>query len=380
MGPIPPSSTCPARSGYDSCVIPAAPSPTSSTGKRAIGPEKDRGCQTGAGFVGQGFEPVDSTYGLDEQQKYVASIGARTEVMMQSTTATPQDADDLVEYLNAPVGTNPNGGIAWAKQPAANGHPAPYHITRWEVGNEPFLANQRYWRSTGTTTAMQEYVFGGTERQVGRPMGRGCDHRASVVSDGTAGQQFSVRYPSVVPGSQQVRVDDQVWRPVAELSTAGADEHVYTFDPTTGTATFGDGTNGAVPPKGSAVTADYDSGRHAGFVDFYRAMKKVDPHIDVCASWATVEFVELMGTRPYDCLGVHQYARPDKTGTPQQFYDRLVPSATGVTDRLGDLQDAIRSDHGRATSPTLRSASMALSAAAPAPGSPAGPVRSCRRS
>lgn len=321
--------------------------------KRAIGPQEDRGCQTGAGFVGQGFAPVDSAYGVDEHQQYVAKIGAETEMMMQSTTATPQEAADFVEYMNAPLGTNPNGGVAWAQRRAANGHPAPYHITRWEVGNEPYLGNQRYWRSTDTDTAMREYAFGGTERQVGEPMGKGCDHRASVVSDGTAGQQFSVRYPSVVPGSQQVSVGGQLWQPVADLSTAGADDHVYAFDATTGTATFGDGTHGAVPPTGSAVTADYDSGQHPGFVDFYSAMKKADPRIDVCASWATVDFVDLMGNRPYDCLGVHQYGKPDKTGTPQQLYDRLVPSASGVTDKLGDLQDAIREDRGPLHQPYL---------------------------
>lgn len=321
--------------------------------KRAVGPQDDRGCQTGGGFVGQGFEPLDSRYGVDENQRYVASIGASTEMMMQSVTASPKDAADLVEYMNAPVGTNPGGGVAWAKRRAVNGHPAPYHVARWEVGNEPYLPNQRYWRSADLATAVKEYAFGGTERQLGEPMGKRCDHRASVVSDGTTGQRFTVRYPPVVPGSQRLVVGGQVWRAVRDLSDAGPDDHVYTFDPATGAASFGDGSHGAVPPDGAAVTADYDSGPHPGFVDFYRAMKKADPGIDVCASWATVDFVDLMGGRPYDCLGVHEYATPDKTGTPEQLYDRLVTSAAGVTDRLFDLRQAMSGDHHPGNEPYL---------------------------
>lgn len=321
--------------------------------KKAIGPQGDRGCQTGGGFVGQGFEPLDSRYGVDEHQEYVASIGARTEMMMQSVTASPQDAADFVEYMNAPVGTNPGGGVAWAKRRAANGHRAPYHVGWWEVGNEPYLPNQRYWRSADQATAMKEYAFGGTERQVDEPLGKGCDHRVSVVSDGTGAQRFDVRYPPVVPDSQRLEVGGQLWQEVPKLSDAGPGDHVYTFDATTGTATFGDGTHGAVPPAGDAVTADYDSGPHPGFVDFYRAMKKADPRIDVCASWATVDFVDLMGDRPYDCLGVHQYAKPDKTGTPEQLYDRLVPSASGITAGLTDLQQAMRRDRGPRDQPYL---------------------------
>ena len=47
-----------------------------------------------------------------------------------------QDAADLIEYLNAQVGTNPNGGIDWAKVRADNGHPQPYNVRYFEIGNE----------------------------------------------------------------------------------------------------------------------------------------------------------------------------------------------------------------------------------------------------
>jgi len=49
------------------------------------------------------------------------------------------DAIDLVEYCNSPNdGSNPNGGTDWAAQRAANGHPEPYNVKLFEIGNEPW--------------------------------------------------------------------------------------------------------------------------------------------------------------------------------------------------------------------------------------------------
>ena len=48
-------------------------------------------------------------------------------------------AADWVEYCNAPNdGSNPNGGTDWAAQRAADGHPAPFNVKYWEVGNEVY--------------------------------------------------------------------------------------------------------------------------------------------------------------------------------------------------------------------------------------------------
>lgn len=46
---------------------------------------------------------------------------------------------DWVEYCNAPNdSTNPGGGIDWAARRATNGHPLPYGIKIWNIGNEPW--------------------------------------------------------------------------------------------------------------------------------------------------------------------------------------------------------------------------------------------------
>ena len=52
---------------------------------------------------------------------------------------------DWVEYCNSPSdgsSTNPGGGIDWAEIRAANGHPAPYGIKIWNIGNEPYTPNE----------------------------------------------------------------------------------------------------------------------------------------------------------------------------------------------------------------------------------------------
>lgn len=310
--------------------------------KRAIGPQAERGCQTGGGFVGSA-QPYDSRFGPDENQRLVEAMGAGTTIMTNATTQTTQDAADFVEYLNAEVGANPNGGKDWAAVRAANGHPEPYGIKVWELGNELYLGNQVYWRSTDPAERLRQYVLGGQQRQVDQAVAKDCDQRDSAgVSDGQAGQRFQVRYPPVVSGSQTLRVGGTQWQPVADLGSAGPDEAVYTFDPKSGAVVFGDGTHGRIPPQGAQIRADYLSGPHPGFVDYYRAMKQADPSIDICSTWEKPEFVALMGrTHPYDCIGPHLYANPDVDGEPEQIHDAEMPLVDNVLGELTNLEAAI---------------------------------------
>lgn len=310
--------------------------------KGAVGPQAERGCQVGGGFVGSA-QPYDSVYGLEENQRFVDQIGADTTIMTNATTQTVQDAADLVEYANARVGANPTGGTDWAKVRADRGHPEPYGVDVWELGNELYLGNQVYWRSEDPEKRLRQYAFGGRQRQVDQPVGTQCDHRESAaISTGEPGQRFQVWYPPVAPDSQAVRVDGTQWRPIADLDRARPDAPVYTFDPATGSIAFGDGTHGRIPPAGSEIRADYVSGPHPGFVDFYAAMKRVDPSIDICSTWERVEFVKLMGrTHSYDCIGPHLYARPDVSGEPAQIHDRQMPLVDVVLDELSQLEEAI---------------------------------------
>jgi len=82
-------------------------------------------------------------FGIDEFMKLCRSIGVKSIIVLSYFTGTCQDLADLVEYLNAPLGTNPNGGIAWAEVRAKNGHPEPYGVEWFEFGNEVWHGDHR---------------------------------------------------------------------------------------------------------------------------------------------------------------------------------------------------------------------------------------------
>ncbi|GAA2756236.1 hypothetical protein [Actinopolymorpha rutila] len=331
--------------------------------KSAIGPANQRACQT-PGQPNGGPGPVDGSFGPDEYMKFVEATGARPDIMTPMINETPSDAADWVEYMNAPLGTNPRGGTAWAQIRAENGHPAPYGVRSWEIGNEPDRSAQTYWRSTDPTTNLREYAFGGTEPQVGQNLQRGCDRRpAASKSDGRANQQLKVYYPPVVPDSQTIYVGGTAWTAVADLGSAGPSDRVYEFDPKTGTVHFGDGIHGAVPAKQAVVTADYTPERKPGFVDFYAEMKKADPSIDVCATWAPINkesglgvasFAQVMRQSGladnYDCLVVHPYTNfrnvfgDGDWKTAQEGHDEYFLGEKQATDLVANLISDVRTN------------------------------------
>lgn len=79
------------------------------------------------------------TYGLPEFLQNAEDIGAIPVITVSDYSGTFQDAADLVEYLNAPVGPdNPNGGIDWAQVRADDGHSEPWGVVWFEYGNETY--------------------------------------------------------------------------------------------------------------------------------------------------------------------------------------------------------------------------------------------------
>ena len=75
-------------------------------------------------------------FGLAEFMQVAEQLGAEPVITIADYWGTEQDAADLVEYLNAPVGRNSNGGIDWAAVRAKQGHPEPYKVKWFEFGNE----------------------------------------------------------------------------------------------------------------------------------------------------------------------------------------------------------------------------------------------------
>jgi alpha-N-arabinofuranosidase len=336
--------------------------------KKAIGPVAQRGCQTSGGFAAVRFGNLPAArngFGPDEEEKLVSAIDAKTMVMVPSVNQTAQDAADYVEYMNSPsdgMATNPNGGTDWAEVRAANGHPAPYNIKTWEYSNEPFLDGQRYWRDADLQTRVKQFIVGGWSRQTAASttyqnddgLFSGCDLVNRKTSTGAADQTYRTRYnPIALPADATAEsgpiaepvltVNSAQWTRVDSLATAGPADHVYQVGKADGTVTFGDGTHGAIPAKGAALGIEYTTGRQDGFLDFVKAMKAVDPKITVCSGWGKPEFVDAMGKRPYDCIGIHSYTDQqggdaDGAYDSTELYQQLMNSSDRPTQELVDLR------------------------------------------
>ena len=68
--------------------------------------------------------------GTDDFIAWARRAGAEPMLVVNLGTRGAESARDLVEYVNAPAGTT------FADRRAANGHPAPYGVRTWGLGNE----------------------------------------------------------------------------------------------------------------------------------------------------------------------------------------------------------------------------------------------------
>src|SRR6202451_3092182 len=69
-------------------------------------------------------------FGTDEFMQYCRKLGSEPYITVNMGTGTMQDAADWVEYCNGTMNT------AWANLRRKNGHPEPYNVKYWGLGNE----------------------------------------------------------------------------------------------------------------------------------------------------------------------------------------------------------------------------------------------------
>ncbi len=69
--------------------------------------------------------------GTDEYAAFCKLVGAENFICINAGTGTIEDAARWVEYCNAPAGTR------YADLRVKNGHPEPYKVKYWALGNEP---------------------------------------------------------------------------------------------------------------------------------------------------------------------------------------------------------------------------------------------------
>lgn len=301
--------------------------------RRAIGPVDERLGHVDSAFGRQTIhsKPLSSEFGPDEFGRFLDITGAEGSVVVNFPTGSALEAANWVEYMNASLGSNPHGGVAWAQRRADFGHPEPYGVKYWEIGNE-LGAEKTFWLGPEASDEERasKYIFGGRTRFVRQPVGTFTDYSSSgALSTGKPSQVFYVRFPPAVASSSTVYVGDEPWRRVRDLGSVGR-EKVYSIESQDGKIHFGDGDNGMVPPEGARVTITYVSGPHDGFNDFYREMKSVDPSIEIGSGLNSPFFVSTMGqTYPYDFLVAHSYS----------FFTSTPPNIDGLHDLMMGLTE-----------------------------------------
>lgn len=312
-------------------------------------------CQVNAGGAGGDFDWFaeikrgESEFTLDRSVAFLKAVEAADpadrlaptiNLMVPMVNSSPEEARILVERLIDLGQTTINV----------------------ELGNEPYLTRQRYWRALDKRTRVQQYIEGGVQRQ--RP-GKGayrnndrlfradtCDLQHPATSDGSEDQKYRSRFgPFARPPRVWVIRDGRAaeWTYRADLATARPRAHVFTVPKGSNRVVFGDGTHGAIPAAGAGFRIEY-AVRHDGYLDFRAELKDLAADrgatINVCSSWAKTPFLDAIGDRPYDCLAVHQYANvKHKDGKEPDYsveaWNRLMESARVEVEQLRELRRRI---------------------------------------
>lgn len=103
--------------------------------EEGIGPVERR--PTRPNYAWGAVEP--NTFGTDEFIAFCRAVGCEPMICVNAGTGTPEEAARWIEYCNGPA-TSPMGQVR-----AANGHPEPFQVRFWEVGNELWGRWQANW-------------------------------------------------------------------------------------------------------------------------------------------------------------------------------------------------------------------------------------------
>jgi alpha-L-arabinofuranosidase len=169
-----------------------------------VGPVAQR--PTLPNYAWGGVEP--NTFGTDEFIDFCHSVGCEPMICINGGTGTSEEAARWIEYCNGPV-TSPMGALR-----ATNGHPAPFRIRHWEVGNELWGR----WQARWTTAAgyVDRYLqFVRAMRQAdpsielhacGAPVLWGKDWNDTLIAGATAELQSITDHP-LIGGNLSRQID-----------------------------------------------------------------------------------------------------------------------------------------------------------------------------
>lgn len=84
-------------------------------------------------LMGSDYQRLD--FGINEFMTFCHSIGAEAHMVVNLREAPPEEAADWVDYCNGDSTTE------YGRKRIADGHPEPYNVRYWEIGNEQWEAD-----------------------------------------------------------------------------------------------------------------------------------------------------------------------------------------------------------------------------------------------
>jgi len=272
--------------------------------KNGIGFQEDR--PSGYNGSSGAYAPDYYIFGFMEFMDFIEKFGMCEPIIcINFGTGTAIEAAAWVEFANSEPGSDPNGdGIDQAQIRADLGHPEPYNIRLWEIGNElggqykhmfSWHFGQMQTGGENYVKTVHNYIFGGSQWQYYEMETRKNGQRVVQMNDwtltasksnGSKNQIFYVKYPPVESDSLYLGVwrdslTVEQWQEISDFEGQTGEAKVYTLDNQTGRIDFGDGSQGAIPPAGSEIRVIYKSTSKDGLIDFYEKMNAVDDDISI---------------------------------------------------------------------------------------------------
>lgn len=365
------------KAGFGSLRYPGGTISNLFNWKETIGPKEQRVAQIHGFYNNSGQHGLVPNFGLSEVADFVQENDSELVYVYGLGRGDAKDAADLVEYLNAEVGDNPNGGIAWAQVRAKNGHKEPYNVRYFEIGNEMNQggadgnASQQYWTAYVDGGSENAYINGGVAKFNKQYAVAKDDWNVTAsYSNGRASQTFYMRYArekedktahykyyygadeapydAVNKGSVEVYVGNDQWSLVtkAEMEKQSSTAQVAWVDYMDGSIHFGDGTHGAIPQDGKQIKVSYTANRD-GFVQvsqairdtmqqinsYHKTKKEQTKEMHIYTSYESNGFIEKMNKQGmnnlYDGMTIHPYSGTpaggsgSETSREQFYYDAM---------------------------------------------------------
>ena len=363
------------KAGFGSIRYPGGTISNLFNWKTTLGDKKDRKKQIHGFYNNRGQGGIAPNFGIKEIADFADQVDSEIVYVYSLGRGNAQDAADLVEFLNAKVGTNPNGGVDWAEVRARNGHEEPYNVRYFEIGNEMQQASkdgdgttsQGYWTTYVDGGAEKAYTEGGQAKFVQKYAVAEEDwNKVASQSDGKPNLVRYLRYanqnsgklvdgkivedPSYKAVNAGVKVyvgtDGNLdeWTVVTDLKNSKATDKHCVVDYSTGRITFGDGTHGMIPEKGKNIYATYTVDRE-GFIAVSKAIKQTTEKINeiektnykanVYTSFESHGFInrmnQLKANEWYDGMTIHPYSGTVAGGNDANaFYDNAMKKAENV--------------------------------------------------